>query len=70
MPHLRGGIVHAGRDWTDDGRAHQDRHLKARAERDSRVVPIRPHFAAMLRRHIERYRTARMADCSARAAAV
>ncbi|MFE7167177.1 tyrosine recombinase XerC [Streptomyces sp. NPDC057616] len=55
---LRGGIVHAGRDWTDDGRAHQDRHLKARAERDSRVVPIPPHFVAMLRGHIERHGTA------------
>ncbi|WP_030409689.1 tyrosine-type recombinase/integrase [Streptomyces albus] len=52
---LRGGIVHAGHDWTDDGRAHQERHLKARAARDSRVVPIPPHFVAMLRWHIERY---------------
>ncbi|MET8074888.1 site-specific integrase [Streptomyces sp. NPDC005303] len=55
---LRGGIVHAGRDWTDDGRAHQDRHLKARAARDSRVVPVPPHFVAMLRQHIARYGTA------------
>lgn len=55
---LRGGIVHAGRDWTDDGRAHQDRHLKARAARDSRVVPIPPHFVAMLREHIKRHGTA------------
>ncbi|MDF2269220.1 site-specific integrase [Streptomyces coacervatus] len=55
---LRGGIVHAGRNWTDDGRAHQDRHLKARAQRDSRVVPIPPHFVAMLRQHIKRYGTA------------
>ncbi|MFI5657507.1 tyrosine recombinase XerC [Streptomyces sp. NPDC051684] len=52
---LRGGIVHAGHGWTDDGRAHQDRHLKARAARDSRVVPIPPHFVAMLRWHITRY---------------
>ncbi|MDQ0386009.1 hypothetical protein J2S54_002829 [Streptomyces sp. DSM 42143] len=52
---LRGGIVHAGHDWTDDDRAHQERHLKARAIRDSRVVPIPPHFVAMLRWHIERY---------------
>ncbi|MGW3237120.1 tyrosine-type recombinase/integrase [Streptomyces olivaceus] len=52
---LRGGIVHAGHGWTDDGRAHQNRHLKARAARDSRVVPIPPHFVAMLRWHIARY---------------
>ncbi|MEU7424406.1 site-specific integrase [Streptomyces sp. NPDC040750] len=55
---LRGGIVHAGRDWTDDGRAHQVRHLKARAERESRIVPIPPHFVAMLRLHIARHGTA------------
>ncbi|MCT6778461.1 site-specific integrase [Streptomyces sp. CS7] len=55
---LRGGIVHAGHAWTDDDRAHQARHLKARAERDSRVVPIPPVFVAMLRSHIERFGTA------------
>jgi integrase len=55
---LRGGIVHAGHDWTDDNRAHQERHLKARAVRDSRVVPIPPHFVSMLRWHIERYSAA------------
>lgn len=52
---LRGGIVHAGHTWTDDDRAHQERQLKARAVRDSRVVPIPPHFVAMLRWHIERF---------------
>src|ERR1700760_1449054 len=45
---LRGGVVRAGRGWTDDGRAHEDRHLKARAVRDSRVVPIPPHFVRLL----------------------
>ncbi|MEV7945457.1 site-specific integrase [Streptomyces rubiginosohelvolus] len=55
---LRGGIVHAGHAWTDDDRAHQARHLKARAERDSRVVPIPPVFVSMLRSHIERFGTA------------
>ncbi len=39
---LRGGIVHAGRDWTDTGDAHQARHLKARAVKETRAVPI-PH---------------------------
>ncbi|MET9253258.1 site-specific integrase [Streptomyces sp. NPDC003717] len=52
---LRRGIVHAGHGWTDDDRAHQDRHLKAWAARDSRVVPIPPHFVAMLRWHITRF---------------
>ncbi|MDI5971873.1 tyrosine-type recombinase/integrase [Streptomyces sp. SL13] len=50
---LRGGVVRAGRGWTNDGRAHEDRHLKARAVRDSRVVPIPPHFVRLLREHID-----------------
>lgn len=52
---LRGGIVHAGRSWTDTGEAHQARHLKARAEKETRLVPIPPHFVAVLRWHIVRY---------------
>jgi integrase len=52
---LRGGIVRAGRGWTNDGRAHEERGLKARAVEDSRPVPIPPAFVAMLRWHIERY---------------
>ncbi|MFE2991172.1 tyrosine-type recombinase/integrase [Streptomyces sp. NPDC059262] len=55
---LRGGVVHAGKDWTDDGQAHQSRHLKARPEKDSRPVPIPPHFVQLLRGHLDRYGTA------------
>ncbi|MFG2128350.1 site-specific integrase [Streptomyces sp. NPDC048751] len=55
---LRHGVVQAGRSWTDDGKAHQNRHLKARAEKDSRPVPIPPHFVRQLRQHIARYGTA------------
>lgn len=51
---LRGGIVRAGRGWTNDGRAHEERGLKARAVEDSRPVPVPPVFVAMLRWHIER----------------
>ncbi|NUL05809.1 site-specific integrase [Streptomyces lunaelactis] len=49
---LRQGAVRAGRSWTDDGRAHEMRHLKARAVKDSRPVPIPPHFVRLLRQHI------------------
>ncbi|MEU6588283.1 hypothetical protein ABZ923_03455 [Streptomyces sp. NPDC046881] len=49
---LRQGVVRAGRSWTDDGAAHETRHLKARTKRDSRPVPIPPHFVRMLREHI------------------
>lgn len=55
---LRHGFVRAGRSWTDDGQAHQQRGLKARAAKDSRPVPIPPHFVRMLREHLERYGTA------------
>ncbi|MGI5137817.1 MULTISPECIES: site-specific integrase [unclassified Streptomyces] len=55
---LRQGVVRAGTGWTDDGRAHEDRHLKARAKKDSRPVPIPPHFVHILRAHVERYGTA------------
>jgi hypothetical protein len=54
---LRGGVVRAGRSWTDDGQAHEGRGLKARAPEDSRPVPIPPAFVRMLRWHIERYGT-------------
>ncbi|TDC24499.1 site-specific integrase [Streptomyces sp. 8K308] len=55
---LRRGMVRAGRGWTDDGRAHEERGLKARAEADSRPVPIPPDYVQMLREHIKRYGTA------------
>lgn len=55
---LRQGAVRAGRGWTDDGQAHEARQLKARAVKDSRPVPIPPHFVQLLRRHIDEFGTA------------
>ncbi|WPW30701.1 site-specific integrase [Streptomyces atratus] len=55
---LRQGIVRAGKGWTDDGQAHETRHLKARAVKDSRPVPIPPHFVRLLRQHIATHGTA------------
>ncbi|MFB7332580.1 hypothetical protein ACFC00_13125 [Streptomyces adustus] len=55
---LRQGIVRAGRSWTNDRTAHETRHLKARAEKHSRPVPIPPHFVHMLRQHIATHGTA------------
>lgn len=46
------GATRAGRNWTDDGQAHEMRQLKARAVKDSRLVPIPPHFVRLLRQHI------------------
>ncbi|MGW7203909.1 tyrosine-type recombinase/integrase [Streptomyces sp. NPDC054837] len=55
---LRGGIVRAGRSWTDDGSAHEKRSLKWRAPEDSRPVPVPPACVRQLRSHIERFGTA------------
>ncbi|MER6921363.1 site-specific integrase, partial [Streptomyces spiralis] len=55
---LRQGVVRAGRNWTDDGTAHETRHLKARAVKDSRLVPIPPHFVRLLRQHLATHGTA------------
>lgn len=51
-------MVRAGRNWTDDGKAHQARHLKARAEKNSRPVPIPFHPVRQLRQHIATHGTA------------
>lgn len=53
--HLDGSRPRVGRSWTDSGTPHDVRGLKWRPEREVRHVPIPPHFAAMLRDHIERY---------------
>lgn len=59
----------AGREFTDDGRVHEDRGLKgrdrhalartrsARARRATRNVPIPPELVTLLREHISRFGT-------------
>jgi len=59
----------AGREFTDDGRVHEDRGLKgrdrqarlrtsaARARRAVRSVPIPPELVTLLREHIETFGT-------------
>lgn len=58
----------AGREFTDDGRTHEDRGLKgrdrhigrsrqARTRRPTRNVPIPPELVALLREHIEAFGT-------------
>ncbi|MET7701332.1 site-specific integrase [Streptomyces sp. NPDC005485] len=54
---LRGGTVHAGRTWTDDGTAHEKRSLKWRAPEDSRTVPIPPILVRMLSTHVKNFGT-------------
>ncbi|MGI5349473.1 tyrosine-type recombinase/integrase [Streptomyces sp. CA-250714] len=55
---LRKGVVYPGRDWTDDGASHEERGLKARAEDDTRPVPIPPTFVRLLRAHLDEHGTA------------
>lgn len=45
----------AGGAWTDDGRKHEVRGLKHRAEDDGRDVPIAPELVRILRRHIDTF---------------
>jgi integrase len=48
----------AGKQWTDSGEVHDDRGLKHRAERETRLIPIPPELVAILMAHIETHGTA------------
>jgi integrase len=47
----------AGRAWTDEGTARQERGLKHRADNETRTIPIPPLLVRRLRAHIKRYGT-------------
>ncbi|MFZ3594630.1 tyrosine-type recombinase/integrase [Streptomyces sp. BH104] len=42
-----------GKNWTDDGRIHEKRGLKGRADDDTRMVPGPPALTRILREHIK-----------------
>ncbi|GGO81065.1 tyrosine-type recombinase/integrase [Wenjunlia tyrosinilytica] len=42
-----------GKQWTDTGEVHEERHLKGRAQGDTRIVPCHPALTRVLREHIE-----------------
>lgn len=50
---LGGSAPYAGKAWTDDGEAFDERHLKARSVTAVRSVPIPPKLVAILLKHIE-----------------
>ncbi|MFH8668291.1 integrase [Streptomyces anulatus] len=52
---LSGGVVAAGKEWTDDGAVHEVHSLKRRAATATRLVPIPPQFVRILLGHIERF---------------
>src|SRR5260370_15290022 len=47
----------AGREFTDDGRVHEERGLNGRSRKAVRKVPIPPELVALLREHIARFGT-------------
>lgn len=55
MLNLSRGVVTSGKEWTDDGAAHEVHSLKRRAANATRPVPIPPQFVHNLLAHIERF---------------
>ena len=54
---LSASASRAGRAWTDEGTARQERGLKHRADNETRTIPIPPVLVRRLRAHIKRYGT-------------
>ncbi|GGZ87460.1 ISAs1 family transposase [Streptomyces echinoruber] len=52
---LKGGVVTAGKEGTDDGAVHEIHSLKRRAAKATRPVPIPPVLVRMPREHMERF---------------
>jgi integrase len=52
---LRRTAPHAGREWTNSGRARDSRGLKHRAEGEERIVPIPPELTQILREHLDEF---------------
>lgn len=52
---LKGGVVTAGKEWTNDGSSYEVHSLKRRAAKATRPVPIPPSFVTVLRGHSERF---------------
>ncbi|MFC9602546.1 tyrosine-type recombinase/integrase [Streptomyces niveus] len=52
---LKGGVVTAGKEWTDNGAVHEIHSLKRRAAKATRAVPIPPVLVSMLRDHMRQF---------------
>jgi integrase len=55
---LTGNAPRVGSAWTDSGTNHDERHLKHRARKATRPVPIPPELVTMIRSHVTRFGTA------------
>ena len=53
--HIRTATPDAGSEWTDDESPRDRRQLKHRAEGDSRIVPVHPELARLLRDHLAHF---------------
>lgn len=54
---LHSGYQDAGTAWTDSGKRGEERHLKHRALKETRPVPLHPELVSALRAHIDTYGT-------------
>jgi integrase len=52
---LTGSAPRTGSEWTDSGSTHDERHLKHRARKTTRPVPIPPALVRLLRAHIKEH---------------
>ncbi|WP_202805937.1 tyrosine-type recombinase/integrase [Actinopolymorpha alba] len=55
--HLAEATPDAGKQWTDSGKARDERQLKHRAKGDTRTVPCPPELTALLHNHLENHGT-------------
>jgi integrase len=55
---LTSSAPRASSAWTDSGKTHDERHLKHRARKTTRPVPIPPELVRLLRSHITRHGSA------------
>jgi integrase len=54
---LSASASRAGRPWTDEGTARQERGLKHRADNETRTIPVPSVLVRRLRAHIRRFGT-------------
>jgi hypothetical protein len=50
---LTGNAPRVGSQWTDSGTTHDERHLKHRAKKTTRPVPVPPELVCLIRAHLD-----------------
>jgi integrase len=54
---LVGSTQQTGQAWSDTGAVREDRPLKHRSARSTRIVPVCPELVALLKRHLKEFGT-------------